>query len=78
MLHTGAPVARITTLVVRDAARGRGVGRILVEAGADLARGAGCETLELTTALRRTDAQAFYQAIGFTASSIRLHRSLAR
>lgn len=74
MLHNPGPTARITTLVVADAARGRGAGRALVEAGAALARQAGCAVLELTTALHRDDARAFYEAIGFTASSIRLHR----
>jgi GNAT superfamily N-acetyltransferase len=76
MLHAPAPVARITVLVVRDGARGKGVGRILVDAGATLAKRAGCRVLELTTAVHRTDAHAFYKAIGFSASSLRLHRSL--
>jgi ribosomal protein S18 acetylase RimI-like enzyme len=77
MLFADAPVARITTLVVDSAARGLGVGRLLVEAGAKRARAAGCDTLELTTALNRTNAQAFYKAIGFVASSLRLHRPLS-
>lgn len=76
MLFSALPVARITTLVVSDTTRGRGVGRILVEAGAELARNAGCGTLEVTTALRRSDAQAFYRALGFASSSMRLHRDL--
>ncbi|MEQ9334215.1 GNAT family N-acetyltransferase [Thalassobaculum sp.] len=76
MLHQPAPTARIATLVVADDARGRGVGRTLVEAGAEAARRAGCAILELTTALHRADAVAFYEAIGFTASSTRLHRAL--
>jgi N-acetylglutamate synthase-like GNAT family acetyltransferase len=76
MLHPAAPLARITALVVRDNARGTGVGRRLFDAGATLATNAGCGQLELTTALRRTDAQAFYRAIGFTESSIRLVRAL--
>ncbi len=70
MLHHSRPVARITALVVCDGARGKGIGRILVDAGAALARQAGCDLLELTTALHRTDAQAFYKALGFTASSL--------
>lgn len=78
MLHHSKPVARITALVVCDYARGKGIGRLLVDAGAALARQAGCDLLELTTALRRTDAQAFYKALGFTASSLRLSRALER
>jgi len=75
MLHHSKPVARITVLVVCDDVRGKGIGRILVDAGADLARQAGCDLLELTTALHRTDVQAFYEALGFTASSLRFHRA---
>ena len=76
MLHYREPVARITALVVRDDVRGKGVGRILVEAGANLARQLGCGLLELTTAVHRTEAQAFYKVLDFTASSLRLFRAL--
>ncbi|MDG5493625.1 GNAT family N-acetyltransferase [Niveispirillum sp. BGYR6] len=73
MLHAPTLIARITTLVVHEQARGLGVGRKLVDAAAALARAAGCDTLEVTTALRRADAQAFYKSLGFTHSSARLH-----
>ena len=76
MLHLAAPLARITALVVRADTRGIGGGRRLVDAGAALATNAGCGQLELTTAVRRTDAQAFYRAIGFMESSVRLVRTL--
>ena len=72
MLHHSQPVARITALV------GEGMGRRLVDAGAALARQAGCDVLELTTALHRTDAQAFYKALGFVASSLCLRRTFER
>ena len=76
MLHHTDPVARITALVVRDDVRGKGVGRILVNAAADLAGQAGCGILELTTAIHRTESQAFYKALGFTASSLRFYRTV--
>lgn len=75
MLHHREPVARITALVVRDGVRGKGVGRILVDVGANLAQQAGCGQMELTTALHRTDSQAFYKALDFTASSLGFHRA---
>ena len=53
MLHLREMLARITALVVREDARGRGVGRRLVDTAAALARSAGCDQIELTTALRR-------------------------
>lgn len=74
MLQYRAPIARITTLVVDEQARGRGIGRLLVEAGMGTARLAGCEVIELTTSLRREGAQAFYRSLGFEASSYRMHR----
>ena len=76
MLHLDAPIARITTLVVDPQAHGGGVGRALVDAAETLARDAGCAILEVTTAFHRTDAQAFYRAIGFDPSAVKLQRSL--
>ena len=71
MLQFMDPVARVTALVVQDQGRGAGVGRLLVDAGDELARRAGCRVLELTTAVARTDAHAFYRKLGFTNSSLR-------
>lgn len=76
MLTMPRPLARITAMVVHEGARGLGVGRRLVEAGAELAREHGCGTLELTTSLQRADAHAFYEAMGFTRSSLRYVRAL--
>ncbi|MFT8243778.1 GNAT family N-acetyltransferase [Roseomonas sp. BN140053] len=76
MLHRLRPDARITTLVVAEGARGRGLGRQLVDAAALLAERSGCNRLELTTGRDRREAQAFYRALGFTDSSIRFHRML--
>jgi GNAT superfamily N-acetyltransferase len=76
MLYAPALIARITTLVVQDRARGLGVGRKLVTASAALASAAGCDTLEVTTALHRADAQAFYKSVSFTHSSARLRMTL--
>lgn len=78
MVHYREPVARITALVVRDSVRGKGVGRILVDAGANLARQAGCGRMELTTATHRTESQAFYKALGFTTSSLGFYRAFDR
>ena len=75
-LHLDAPVARITTLVVRPMARRAGVGRRLVEAAEALASEAGCRELELTTGTSRTGAHAFYRSLGFEVSSYRFWRPL--
>jgi GNAT superfamily N-acetyltransferase len=76
MLHLAKPMARITALVVRKEARGKGIGRILVEAGSEMAKREGCGLVEVTTALDRTDAHAFYKAIGFDVTSLKYLRSL--
>lgn len=76
VLNMAAPLARITAMVVDDAARGLGLGRQLVDTGAALARAAGCDLLELTTGLQRADAHAFYEALGFTRTSLRYVRKL--
>ncbi len=77
MLQVMEPVARVTALVVQDQGRGAGVGRLLVDAGDELARRAGCRVLELTTAVARTDAHAFYRKLGFTNSSLRFSRPIS-
>ena len=78
MMQQERPVARITTMVVDDRERRRGIGRMLMKAAAQAARAAGCDVLELTTALHRAEAQAFYQSIGFTLTAQRFSRSLAQ
>jgi ribosomal protein S18 acetylase RimI-like enzyme len=77
MLHQPAPVARIGSLVVAEAARGRGVGSLLVREAAALARAEGCAVLELTTGKQRDAAHAFYAAQGFAWTALRFGRALA-
>lgn len=76
LLFYPQPLARITTLVVDAAKRSRGIGRALVEKAVQVSKDAGCDTLELTTGLQRDDAQAFYRALGFDCSSLRMEQSL--
>lgn len=78
MLHHARPVARITTLVVDEDARGGGIGRLLVKAASQAARSAGCDMLELTSRAHREAAHAFYRAIGFEQSALRFSRALRR
>ncbi|TDD73511.1 GNAT family N-acetyltransferase [Actinomadura darangshiensis] len=57
---------RVVALVVDAQSRGLGVGRRLMEAAEEAARTRGCIRMEVTSARYRTDAQAFYPAIGYT------------
>lgn len=76
VLHRAGPVGRLTALVVDDAARGRGVGRALVRAAEGLLTARGCVLMEVTSNRRRTDAHAFYERVGFAATSLRFAKPL--
>jgi GNAT superfamily N-acetyltransferase len=56
---------RIVALVVAEAHRGNGIGRRLMEAAEAVAREHGCVTVELSSAVRRADAHAFYERLGY-------------
>jgi aminoglycoside 6'-N-acetyltransferase I len=79
-LHWGStlqrprPVARVTALVVDGEQRRQGIGRLLVKAGSQTARAAGCERLEVAAG----DAPGFFQAIGFGDGETLLSRSLRK
>lgn len=63
-LQSSGPNAYITALVIANAARRRGVGRMLVDRAFEWARANGCARLTVTSAERRADAHAFYPAAG--------------
>ena len=78
VLHRDGAVGRVTALVVDPAARGRGVGRALMEAAERWAAARGCVLMEVTSNRRRTDAHAFYERLGYAATSFRFARDLVR
>ena len=63
--HGGRPFAIVENVVVDDALRGQGLGRLLMEHALARAREAGCYKLALTSNRKRTAAHAFYESIGF-------------
>jgi GNAT superfamily N-acetyltransferase len=75
-LHDDADVALIMALVISERARGRGVGRQLVDAAAERAREWGCGRMLVTTHVRRADAHAFYERIGFELTGRRYAKTL--
>ena len=77
MLQYAAPVMRVTVLVVGGQARRRGVGKRLMAHAEHLAAAAGCEAVELTSAMGREEAHAFYRSIGYEANSLRFRKALA-
>jgi GNAT superfamily N-acetyltransferase len=76
LLSEDGPVAVLTSLVVDEHARGSGVGRALVEWMCAHARELGCARITLTTHLRRSDAHAFYEKLGFEFTGRRYVRRL--
>lgn len=75
-VHASAPVAWLTTLVVRASHHGRGIGRALVSVAEEWARSRGAVRLSLTSGTQRAAAHAFYARIGYEQSGVRLSKSL--
>jgi GNAT superfamily N-acetyltransferase len=75
-IHKSEPVAMLTALVVLEHARGLGIGKALVAHVEDWARTRGASAMTLTSALRRSDAHAFYRRLGYEHTGLRLARSL--
>lgn len=76
VVHAPGPVALITALVVKKAARGHGVGRSLVASATSWAMERGCVRLLVTSGEARADAHAFYAACGLTYTGRRYTLSL--
>lgn len=64
-LHHAQLVGEIQELIVDEAARGRGVGALLLKKAQSLAAEAGCVQLELSSNFARTRAHAFYERHGW-------------
>lgn len=66
--------AWIEDVIVDDAARGKGVGRLLNESAIDHAFGEGAITVDLTSRPSREAANRLYQRIGFVARETNIYR----
>ena len=76
MLQYPSPIMRVTALVVDRRARRRGVGKLLMEHAEQMGSAAGCEFVELTSAMDRAEAHAFYRGIGYEPNSLRFRKPL--
>jgi ribosomal protein S18 acetylase RimI-like enzyme len=69
LTHRGRPWAAVENVVTSSRFRRLGVGRALMEEAARRSRAAGCHRLQLLSRVERTEAHAFYRAIGMQASA---------
>jgi GNAT superfamily N-acetyltransferase len=75
-LHGSGPAALLTALVVAPTARRLGIGALLVSATEEWARANGAAKILVTSALHRADAHAFYEALGWSRTGVRLAKML--
>lgn len=75
-LHSSMPAAWLTAMVVGEAYRGLGIGRLLVDAIEHWAARRRATRLSLTSALHRTAAHAFYARLGYQHTGVRLAKNL--
>jgi GNAT superfamily N-acetyltransferase len=63
----GRPWAGVENVVVDEAHRGQGIGRLLLDVAVDAARSSGCYKLQLVSHTKRDAAHALYRSAGFDA-----------
>lgn len=72
----GAELALIEAVRVDSGVRGQGLGAVMIEWAMDQARARGCRFVELFTHASRTEAQRFYERLGFERSHAGMRRPL--
>lgn len=76
VFHFGRPLGYITAFVTDPAVRRQGIGKRLLAAAEEWARGHHCYRLVLTSAEHRKDAHSFYPASGFPMTGRRFGKDL--
>ena len=75
-IHSTAPAALLTALVVSEDVRGGGVGRRLVARVEEWARAKGAVRIAVTSGAQRAEAHAFYERIGYARTGVRFGKML--
>lgn len=74
--NQGAELALLQAVRIAAGLRGQGLGGQLVAWAMDEARRGGCKVMELLSHNSRTDAQRFYEQLGFVKSHVGMRRAL--
>ena len=77
LTYQGGTRAQIEAVRVDQRLRGQGLGQVLFEWAIKRAQQAGCHMLQLTTNAARSDAQRFYERLGFVASHLGMKLDLS-
>jgi GNAT superfamily N-acetyltransferase len=64
--HLGAPSAIVESVAVDPSRQGDGLGRAMMDHALQIARAHGCYKLALSSNVRRAQAHAFYEKLGFS------------
>jgi GNAT superfamily N-acetyltransferase len=75
-IHSAAPVAWLTTLIVLGRSRGAGIGRKLVAEAESWARMQGAARIAVTSGAQRSDAHDFYKRLGYAQTGVRFGKTL--
>ena len=78
VLQRPRPIAQVTMLVVDEAERRHGIGRLLLKAASQAARSAGCDGLEIVAGASHGGLAAFCRAAGFGEAGQVFGRSLRK
>lgn len=66
LLHLGRPSGVVEAVAVDPACQGQGIGKAMMQFALEQCRRAHCYKLALSTNLKRKEAHAFYESLGFT------------
>lgn len=75
VIHRAGAVGRVTNLVVTSHLHGQGVGRALMDEAEKRLWDKGCVMIEVTSNMKRVDAHAFYEKLGYEQTSFRFGKA---
>ena len=65
LAHRGKPSGIVEDVVVHEAWRGKGIGKLMMQFAMDYCKKVGCSKLALSSNMKRTAAHKFYESLGF-------------